>query len=493
MTEKEKRSEADLGSAPLKDKSEEQSYNSLQFPPTKSSRLSNAFVVKNSRYMKRDDRDPRMLKSVLHDDYVVSKEHADLIEKLEKTYVLTETYDPIVDEAPEIQKLTSLLIWKKEQLAKATKELLKVSSQFGHTVEEAKYSTNPDICDLWDLADQLRREAADIDEQIKHIKGREAQDERPSQDKTAKSGLITLTHGELLRRAIPPRELVLSPWIPASGIAMMFAPPGIGKSNLALSIALTVAAGGTLFNWQAPKARKVFFVDGEMHEGDLQSRVKKLCRGLHEDLCSNNLRYLNGSWLAKDQNMPDLSTREGQRMLEESLGNTEFLILDNLSTLCRSGKENEVSSWLPVQNWLLSLRWKGIAVLLVHHSGKAKDDGGNYVQRGSSAREIVIESTLMLKRPKRYSAEQGCVFEGHFLKNRGFSGPQAAPFEMTLQSDSSQSVWEHKCLEAKTYDRVVDLYNDGIKESREIATELDISRQAVEKHIKRAKKEGDIH
>ena len=51
----------------------------------------------------------------------------------------------------------------------------------------------------------------------------------------------------------------------------------------------------------------------------------------------------------------------------------EFLILDNLSTLCGSLKENEGDSWTPVQTWLLSLRKRGVSVLLIHHAGK----GGN--------------------------------------------------------------------------------------------------------------------
>ena len=33
-----------------------------------------------------------------------------------------------------------------------------------------------------------------------------------------------------------------------------------------------------------------------------------------------------------------------------------MLFLDNISTLVRSGKENEAEGWLPVQNWVLSHR-----------------------------------------------------------------------------------------------------------------------------------------
>ena len=49
--------------------------------------------------------------------------------------------------------------------------------------------------------------------------------------------------------------------------------------------------------------------------------------------------------------IPDLSTVEGQRLIEPHLGRIDLLVLDNLSALCRYGNENEGESWLPVQEW----------------------------------------------------------------------------------------------------------------------------------------------
>ena len=66
------------------------------------------------------------------------------------------------------------------------------------------------------------------------------------------------------------------------------------------------------------------------------------------------------------------------------------MILDNLSALCVSGKENEGESWLPVQRWALRLRQRGISVLFVHHAGK----GG--AQRGTSRREDLLDVVINL-------------------------------------------------------------------------------------------------
>lgn len=49
--------------------------------------------------------------------------------------------------------------------------------------------------------------------------------------------------------------------------------------------------------------------------------------------------------------MPDLASPEGQAELEPFLTGYKLLIIDNLSTLCRTGKENEAESWAAMQGW----------------------------------------------------------------------------------------------------------------------------------------------
>jgi putative DNA primase/helicase len=73
-------------------------------------------------------------------------------------------------------------------------------------------------------------------------------------------------------------------------------------------------------------------------------------------------------------------------------------------------------SWLPMQNWLLRLRRKGIAVLLIHHAGV------NGRQRGTSRREDALDAVIGLRRPEDYSAEQGARFEVQIEKARTLVG-----------------------------------------------------------------------
>ena len=104
----------------------------------------------------------------------------------------------------------------------------------------------------------------------------------------------------------------------------------------------------------------------------------------------------------------------------------ELIVVDNLSTLCRGLKENDADSWVPVQSWALAQRRVGKSVAFIHHGGKSGQ------QRGTSRKEDVLDTVISLRRPPDYSAEQGCRFELHFEKTRGFHGPDAEPFEARL-------------------------------------------------------------
>ena len=90
----------------------------------------------------------------------------------------------------------------------------------------------------------------------------------------------------------PSRAKLLDPILPEKGLAMLYAPRGIGKSWLGLSIGLAVAGGSSLLRWKAPEPRRVLLVDGEMPLTDLQSRLAFISIGLGADIPSGGFRAL---------------------------------------------------------------------------------------------------------------------------------------------------------------------------------------------------------
>ena len=201
-------------------------------------------------------------------------------------------------------------------------------------------------------------------------------------------------------------------------------PGGIGKTHVALWMAYIIACGDTMFGkkWQCEKPRRVLFVDGEMPASTLQMRLSNIVASSDKELEDvDNLKIITPDY--QELGIPDLSTLSGQEWLEPHLEGINLLILDNLSSLCRSGRENESESWNPLQGWLLKLRKAGISVLFVHHAGK----GGN--QRGTSKKEDILGTVIVLRKPNDYDQREGARFEVHYEKARAFMGRKQGPLK----------------------------------------------------------------
>jgi len=303
--------------------------------------------------------------------------------------------------------------------------------------------------------------------------------------KQAKPPLRVVTIGQLVSMDLPPRENLLSPWLPVQGLAMVYAPRGIGKTFFALNVAYALASGGEFLCWHAVQAQPVLYIDGEMPVISMQERLSSIITMHKAEANEDALRIITPD-LQGDAFMPDLATIEGQQAIELFLEGVKLIVIDNISTLCRSGRENESEGWVTVQEWALRQRSAGRSVLFVHHAGK----GGN--QRGTSKREDVLDTVINLKRPIDYNPSEGASFEVHFEKARGFSGEDAEPLSCRLGHDEHNNLaWLYRRLEDTTFDKVVTLINEGLSQA-EIASELDINKSNVSRHVKNARLKGLI-
>lgn len=283
---------------------------------------------------------------------------------------------------------------------------------------------------------------------------------------------------DFLKLDIPIRKTVLYPFIPEKGLVMLYAARGMGKTWGGLEIGYTVASGNSMFDekWSAPEPQKVLYVDGEMPASVLQERFAKIASSRKDSPTPENdyLKIISADLC--ENGIPDLSTQKGQAFIEAYLTEVKLLILDNLSCLCNSGEENKNDSWQPMQDWLLSLRRRGISVLFIHHAGK----GGG--QRGNSKKEDIVDSVVAFKRPADYEAEHGARFEVHYEKSRGFSGDDAKPFEAHLVSGDSGMCWKIKDLENSRDEQIVQLKAEGLTHQK-IANQLGTSKSTVSRAL----------
>ena len=290
---------------------------------------------------------------------------------------------------------------------------------------------------------------------------------------------------DFLALEMPRRETLLAPILPERSLSMLYAPRGVGKTLLSLSIGLAVAGGVPLLCWSAPRRKHVLYVDGEMPLSSLQERLRAISMGLGADIPNDGFKIL-----AADQTKQGLSlgSEDGQKAVEPLLNAVDLMILDNLSTLCTTGSESASDAWVPMQNWLIRLRRQGIAVLLVHHAGT------NGRQRGTSRREDALDTIIALRRPEDYSPEQGARFEVHFekLRNR-VEHNGAVSFEAKLESlggDGSDGVrWSAQDVSPPMFKRATELFQEGLT-VREVATTLHISKSEAGRIRLRATDEG---
>lgn len=291
---------------------------------------------------------------------------------------------------------------------------------------------------------------------------------------------------DFLKVELPKREMLLFPFLPTQGLCLLYAKRGVGKTHVALGIAYAIATGGTFLRWYAPAAKKVLYIDGEMPAAAMQERLRRISIG-------GSLQPPDPSFFRlvtpdlQELPMPNLSTNQGREAIEALVQDSDLIIIDNISTLFRSGDENEAESWQPVQDWALSLRRRGKSVLFVHHAAKAGQ------QRGTSKREDILDTVITLKPPPNHRADQGACFDVSFEKTRNFSGEDAAPFQVALKVKEDGS-WLWEVSDASLDDelaKVVTFHQEGLT-IEETIQRTALTKSQVETRLKKAKERGLI-
>lgn len=292
-----------------------------------------------------------------------------------------------------------------------------------------------------------------------------------------------VTASDLLSATFPPRDMLLSPWLESQSLTMIYAWRGVGKTQLALGLAYAAASGGKFLDWHAEQPVPVLYLDGEMPGAALRDRLARIVASNDQAPPEGYLRFVTPD-LQSEGVMPDLATHDGQRAIAGVLGDARIIIVDNLSCLARTGKENEGDSWQPVAEWALRMRATGRSVVFIHHAGK----GGQ--QRGTSKREDLLDVVIALKRPIDYTPDQGARFEVHFEKARALFGQDVAPIEASLVTKTNGcQQWDTRTAEATSDTRMIELAELGLSQA-DIARELGVHRSTILRALKKAQEEG---
>ena len=286
------------------------------------------------------------------------------------------------------------------------------------------------------------------------------------------------TMPEMIALQLPPRELILGPWLPVKGLGMIYGPRGIGKTYVALGCAYAIATGGSFLRWHASKERRVLVIDAEMNPAVQVERMHEIAAAGPTKLADlHNLRVLSLDLLGRSLNLAD---HGAQLEIAPLLADVDVIFVDNISTLAQGGPENDSESWTPIQEWALTQKRAGRSVVFIHHANKKGD------QRGSSRREDVLDTVIALQRPNAYRPEQTARFNVHYEKSRGFYGDDARPFEAALTNGKwlTREISSTRDGQDDREARAMELIKAG-RSLREIEKELGIPKTTLQR--KRAK------
>ena len=282
---------------------------------------------------------------------------------------------------------------------------------------------------------------------------------------------------ELSTLRIPSRQKVLGDWFMEGDLGFVFAPRGLGKTWLSLSMATAIAGGKSCGPWQANGAWKVLYVDGEMPVESIEKRINGMGAVASLTILNHEALFHLGG---KSLNLADAVTQEvlTSHLLAEG---TKVLILDNLSCLFSGVKENEGDAWEPVKQWLLTLRRNRISVVLVHHAGR------NGEMRGTSKREDDVFWIIRLDEASK-DQRNGAQFLSRFTKDRN-SQKEQAPIEWQFSTLPSGTV-DVVTREASSLDVFRQWIEDGLTSAEDIAHEMGVSKGTVSKWARKAMEAG---
>ena len=289
-----------------------------------------------------------------------------------------------------------------------------------------------------------------------------------------------LSEAEFDGLVIQERATLLGDWFKGADTGFIYGKRGLGKSWLALHMARALAEGQRCGPWPAPRACRVLYVDGEMSADDLRSRNAALREQpadllmlSHQVLFDRTGRALSLSDVAQQAELTKLC--EARKI--------EVLILDNVACLFRGIEENSADQWRDkIENWLLDLRRRGVAVVIIAHAGR-----NTSTMRGTSKREDAAFWILRLDEASGSDGQIGAKFVTRFVKNRNAANdPQS--LEWNIRPDGRRAIISYR--EADNLTLLRQWIEDGLETCHEIAEEMGLSKGQVSKLARKAEKAG---
>ena len=279
------------------------------------------------------------------------------------------------------------------------------------------------------------------------------------------------TSAQLETIAIPPRDKLLGDWLREGDLGFIYGERGIGKTWLVCAIAASVSAGHDLDSWGNHGSFPVLYIDGEMPLDLTRDRLKGLSPGnTHLSVLHHEVLY-NQAELAIN-----VAASSVQRVITELcvIGKFKLLVLDNLSCLASGMKENDADEWEKLLMWLLELRRRRIAVIIVHHSGRSG------LMRGTTKREDSAAWVIKVDQSNDDPEDSTAKFSSAFDKKPRSITQAEWIRSWIFKTEHNQSV-SFSCEEKSNEGKVLELIQNGLGSATDIALELGLTKGTISK------------
>jgi len=313
----------------------------------------------------------------------------------------------------------------------------------------------------------------------------EAKHYEPPQPKSYEDALLNAA--EFQRLELPPKVTYLEPWLTEQSITLISGWRGVGKTWFGMGLVDALTRGQGFGPWELKNSISCAYIEAEMAFQDVQERLN----WLNPSKDRKNILWVYSDSYAAELGLPrsHLLNEKWRDFIKGNLltRKIKLLALDNLASLASGIDENSKKDWDPINQWLLELRFAGIATIMKHHVSK---EGS---QRGTSAREDNIDNSIKLKPPPDYTPEDGARFICSFTKSRSVRVadlPLIADHVFQLGEDQAGNCnWTYGTTKAETKLEILRLLDEGSSQ-KYIGELLNIDKGYISRIRKNAIKEG---
>jgi hypothetical protein len=259
---------------------------------------------------------------------------------------------------------------------------------------------------------------------------------------------------------------------------MLYAPTGIGKSQFAFNMALSIAKG-SLWLGHRCKRGKVLFIDGEM---GAYAWIKRLPKDqvYPSDVC-DNFHMINPEDYEESCMVPNMGCPENKGYWLDIIEPYDVVIIDNYLTTVyqQTSKDTEIGLWNVFQQLLIQLRKNGKAIMVIHHSSKSG------VQYGTVLKTNLVNLIVRLKQFPEQVLRNGLTWEVKIEKDREHNLNKEKEFGMDIVFTDQEVFTHKKDIKTMRYELTKNYVSKGMTKN-EVAMALGVESYEVAEFYKRA-------